>query len=46
MSVAPPTAGSFWRIACLALAALTLAGCIVVPAPGYYPWHSGRGYYR
>jgi hypothetical protein len=39
----------FWRIlprlACLALAAGALAGCVVVPVP-YHPYHPGYAYYR
>ncbi len=31
------------RVACLAIAAAVLAGCVVVPARPYYPYP--RGYY-
>jgi hypothetical protein len=34
---------ALWRITSLALAAIMLSGCVVVPA---YPWHPyPRGYY-
>ena len=45
MTTTTRRACTFGRIACMALAAILLAGCVVVPAPGYYRWHPGRYYY-